>query len=125
MFALSVVRKNMIHKVAPDPFLSKPNLFLQIATTRFDSALFNRLLYIDFDALQDTVIKHVHSVTWKNGMTVPMVVDIKYMRNSIYNISGDIYCTIQPGEIYEMPEFFYYEQKRAVSICAMGIQFLV
>ena len=75
--------------------------------------LYNRLLYIDFDALQDTVIKHVHSVTWKNGMTVPMVVDIKYMRNSIYNISGDIYCTIQPGEIYEMPEFFYYEQKGA------------
>lgn len=78
--------------------------------------LYNRLLYILLGEHPENEIEYNSSVIWKNDMSVPMVVDIKYRNDRIYSLIDKIYCTIQPGESFQMPDFYYVEYDGRIEI---------
>ena len=78
--------------------------------------LFNRLLYFLLGEHPDNEIEYNSSVIWKNDMSVPMVVDIKYRNDRIYSLVDKINCTILPGESFQMPDFYYVEYDGRIEI---------
>lgn len=77
--------------------------------------LYNRLLYAELDwELSAYLIgcnkyKTELQVFWKNGMTEPMDIEIKYREHKIYIVGPDIIThTIRPGETFQMPDFVIY-----------------
>lgn len=71
--------------------------------------LYNRLLYFLLGEHPENEIEFNSSVIWTNAMSVPMVVDIKYRNDRVYSLVDKINCIIQPGESFQMPEFYYVE----------------
>ena len=45
-----------------------------------------------------------------------MVVDIRYRNDRIYSLVDKINCTIQPGESFQMPDFYYVEYDGQIEI---------
>ncbi|MCI7729236.1 MAG: hypothetical protein PUC14_03610 [Bacteroidales bacterium] len=78
--------------------------------------LYNRLLYFLLGEHPDNEIEYNSSVIWKNDMSVPMVVDIRYRNDRIYSLVDKINCTIQPGESFQMPDFYYVEYDGQIEI---------
>ncbi|MGM9794600.1 MAG: hypothetical protein ACI3ZZ_00015 [Candidatus Aphodosoma sp.] len=78
--------------------------------------LYNRLLYFLLGDHPENEIEINSSVIWKNNMSVPMVVDIRYRNDRIYSLVDKINCTIQPGESFQMPDFYYVEYDGQIEI---------
>ena len=78
--------------------------------------LYNRLLYFLLGYHPEDEIEINSSVIWQNAMSVPMVVYIKYRNDRIYSLVDEINCTIQPGDSFQMPDFYYTENDGGMEI---------